>query len=88
MSAQPTILLLDDDQDFLDLYREMLGQHLPSMPEVRIANSGARALSILESEQFNLLIAVFEFIANDLNSFLNVFGHLNGVRARLAKNVH
>lgn len=57
MPAQPTILLLDDDQDFLDLYREMLGQHLPSMPEVRIANSGARALSILDSEQFNLLIA-------------------------------
>lgn len=57
MSAQPTILLLDDDQDFLDLYREMLGQHLPSMPEVRIANSGSRALSLLESEQFNLLIA-------------------------------
>ena len=57
MPAQPTILLLDDDQDFLDLYREMLGQHLPSMPEVRVANSGTRALSILESEQFNLLIA-------------------------------
>lgn len=57
MPAQPTILLLDDDQDFLDLYREMLSQHLPSMPEVRIANSGARALSILESEPFTLLIA-------------------------------
>jgi len=48
---------MDDDQDFLDLYREMLGQHLPSMPEVRVANSGTRALSILQSEQFNLLIA-------------------------------
>ena len=56
MPAQPKILLLDDDQDFLDLYREMLSQHLPSMPEVRMANSGARALSLLESEQFNLLI--------------------------------
>lgn len=57
MPAQPTILLLDDDQDFLDLYREMLSQHLPSMPEVRTANSGPRALSILESESANLLIA-------------------------------
>lgn len=57
MPPQPTILLLDDDQDFLDLYREMLSQHLPSMPEVRIANSGARALSLLESEQFTLLIS-------------------------------
>ena len=56
MPAQPKILLLDDDQDFLDLYREMLSQHLPSMPEVRAANSGARALSLLESEQFTLLI--------------------------------
>lgn len=56
MPVQPKILLLDDDQDFLDLYREMLSQHLPSMPEVRAANSGARALSLLESEQFTLLI--------------------------------
>src|SRR6266498_5005733 len=56
MPPQPKILLLDDDQDFLDLYREMLSQHLPSLPEVRVANSGARALSLLESEQFTLLI--------------------------------
>jgi CheY-like chemotaxis protein len=56
MPGQPKILLLDEDQDFLDLYREMLSQHLPSLPEVRAANSGSRALSILESEQFNLLI--------------------------------
>lgn len=50
------ILLLDDDQDFLDLYREMLSRHLPSLPEVHTANSAARALSMLESEAFNLLI--------------------------------
>ena len=56
MPGQPKILLLDEDQDFLDLYREMLSQHLPSLPEVRVANSGSRALSILESEQFALLI--------------------------------
>src|SRR2546425_7300118 len=56
MPGQPKILLLDEDQDFLDLYREMLSQHLPSLPEVRVANSGARALSLLESEQFTLLI--------------------------------
>ncbi len=40
----------------MDLYREMLSQHLPSLPEVRVANSGARALSLLESEQFTLFI--------------------------------
>ncbi len=56
MPAQPKILILDDDQDFLDLYREMLSQHLPSLPEVRAANSAARTLSLLESEPFTLLI--------------------------------
>jgi CheY-like chemotaxis protein len=56
MPARPNILILDDDQDFLDLYREMLSQHLPSMPEVRVANTSGRALSLLESEQFSLLI--------------------------------
>ncbi len=56
MPIQPKILLLDDDQDFLDLYREMLSQHLPSQPEVRCATSGARALAILESEPFNLIV--------------------------------
>src|SRR4029077_5396599 len=56
MPAQPKILLLDDDQDFLDLYKEMLSQHLPSLPEVRTANSGARALSMLDGDAFNLLI--------------------------------
>lgn len=56
MPAPSKILLLDDDQDFLDLYREMLAQHLPSQPEVKFANSGARAIAILESEPVNLLI--------------------------------
>jgi CheY-like chemotaxis protein len=56
MSSQPKILLLDDDQDFLDLYREMLSQHLSCLPEVRTASSGSRALALLESEPFTLLI--------------------------------
>jgi len=56
MAAQPKILLLDDDQDFLDLYKEMLSQHLSSLPEVRTASSGSRALSLLESETFTLMI--------------------------------
>ena len=56
MSGQPKILLVDDDQDFLNLYQEMLGKHLSSVPEVRTAASGARALSLLESEPFNLLV--------------------------------
>ena len=56
MVSQPKILLLDDDLDFLDLYREMLSQHLSCLPEVRIAPTGARALAMLESEQYHLLI--------------------------------
>jgi CheY-like chemotaxis protein len=56
MPAQPKILLLDDDQDFLDLYREMLSKHLSCLPEVRTASSGPRALALLESETFTLLI--------------------------------
>src|SRR3954463_15918991 len=34
----------------------MLGQHLSSLPEVRIALTGSRALSMLESEKYSLLI--------------------------------
>jgi CheY-like chemotaxis protein len=56
MSAQHKILLVDDEQDFLDLYQEMLAQHLSSLPEVRTAASGSRALSMLESEKYSLLI--------------------------------
>jgi len=50
------ILLLDDDPDVLDMYQQTLLQ-LPSQPEVNIATSGARALSMLEAEPFNLLIS-------------------------------
>src|SRR5262245_52120035 len=57
MPEQPKILLLDDDQEFAELYREMLSQHLPSLPEVRVANTGARAISLLESEPFSMLIS-------------------------------
>lgn len=56
MSARPKLLLLDDDQDLLDLYREILGK-LPSKPEVLSTTSGARAIALLESEPFALLIS-------------------------------
>lgn len=54
-TARSKILLVDDDQDFLELYWEIL-KRLPSGPEVHTASSGARALALLESESFNLLI--------------------------------
>jgi CheY-like chemotaxis protein len=56
MPARHKILLLDDDQDLLEVYREMLTR-LPSAPEVRVANSGARAIALLESEPFSLLVS-------------------------------
>ncbi len=53
--ARSKILLVDDDQDFLEVYWEIL-KRLPSNPEVHTASTGARALALLESEPFNLLI--------------------------------
>jgi len=74
MATPPKILLLDDDQDFLDLYREMLSQHLPSLPEVRTANSGARALSMLESEPFTMLIVDLNMPKMDGLQVLSIAG--------------
>ena len=56
MLSRPKILLLDDEQDLLEMYKDILGQ-LPSNPEIHLANSGARAIALLESEPFNLLIS-------------------------------
>jgi CheY-like chemotaxis protein len=50
------ILLLDDDPDVLDLFQQMLLQ-LPSEPEVHISSSGASAMTMLDAEPFNILIA-------------------------------
>jgi CheY-like chemotaxis protein len=49
------ILILDDDQDFLDTYRRILSR-LPSRPEVRVATCATKAMALLESESFALLI--------------------------------
>ncbi len=50
------ILILDDDQQFLDAYSRILAL-LPSRPDVRIATCAARAFALLEAEPFALLIA-------------------------------
>lgn len=55
MEARPKILLLDDDPDLLDMYREILAQ-LPSKPDIRTASNGPRALALLEAEPFRLFI--------------------------------
>ena len=54
--ARHRILLVDDDQDFLEAYWEIL-QRLPGAPEVHTVSTGARALALLESEPFTLLIS-------------------------------
>jgi len=56
MATRHKILLLDDDPDLLDMYREILAQ-LPSRPEVFTASTGTRAMAMLESEPFRLLIS-------------------------------
>ena len=55
MASQNRILLLDDDEQMLELYQALLEQ-LPSHPQVEVCNSGARAIAMLESEPFTLLI--------------------------------
>ena len=49
------ILLLDDDQEFLELYDDLL-RTLPSKPDVRTTSAGSRALAILDSEPIRLFL--------------------------------
>ena len=55
METRHKILVLDDDTDWLKLSSELL-THLPSKPEIRTVTSGARALALMETEPFRLLI--------------------------------
>ncbi len=52
---RPKVLLLDDDQEVLVLYQELLSG-LPSQPEIFTANSAPRGLALLKTEPFRLLI--------------------------------
>ena len=51
----PKILLVDDDRDFLRVYRELLLKE-ESHPEVRSAENGQLALALLEGEPFDVLV--------------------------------
>ena len=55
METRHKILLLDDDPDLLSTYQQILTD-LPSRPEIRTAASGPRAMALLESEPFRLLV--------------------------------
>ncbi len=52
---RPKVLILDDDHDFLEVCRQMLSG-LASEPEIEIADTGTKALSLLENEPFSLLL--------------------------------
>jgi len=55
MAAAHKVLIVDDEPDLLDFYAELL-RVLPSHPQVLTANTGARAMALLESEAFSLLL--------------------------------
>ncbi|MGA4643957.1 response regulator [Limisphaera sp. 4302-co] len=55
METRPRVLLADDDPELLELYRELLSR-LPSAPEIRVANSGLKALALLQEEPFHLFL--------------------------------
>ncbi len=50
------VLLVDDDSDLLEIYRETFAM-LPSKPEIHTANSGARAISMLEKTDYRVLVS-------------------------------
>ena len=55
MEHRNKILILDDDNDWLTLCRDLLSA-LPSQPEIFTANNARRALAIIEAEKIRLLI--------------------------------
>jgi CheY-like chemotaxis protein len=64
MAARQKILILDDEQDILEIYQEILAR-LPSQPEIHTADTGMRAIALLESEPFKLLLIDLRMPAMD-----------------------
>jgi CheY-like chemotaxis protein len=55
MELRHKILLVDDDPSVVETYKTLL-ENLPSKPEVATANSGSRAMAMLEGEPYRLLV--------------------------------
>jgi CheY-like chemotaxis protein len=55
MKARQKILVLDDENDWLDVCREFL-ERLPSKPEIVTVSSGMSAWSLLNTQPFHLLL--------------------------------
>lgn len=56
MEIRHKVLLVDDDPDLLEVYRDTIAD-LPSRPEVDVASSGPRALAMLEKAEYRLLVS-------------------------------
>jgi CheY-like chemotaxis protein len=55
MMARQRILILDDEQDILEIYQEILAR-LPSQPDIITVDNGGQAITLLENQPFNLLL--------------------------------
>ena len=55
MATRQKILILDDEQDLLEIYQEILAR-LPSQPEIRTATNGHDAIAMLENDTFSMLL--------------------------------
>jgi CheY-like chemotaxis protein len=55
MTTRQRILILDDEQDILDIYQEILAR-LPSQPDIITVDNGGQAIALLESQPVNLLL--------------------------------
>jgi CheY-like chemotaxis protein len=55
METRHKILLVDDDPDLLEVYRTTF-ELLPSQPEVHTATSGARAMAMLEKDNYRVIL--------------------------------
>jgi len=56
LNTRQKILLVDDEPDIADMYREILVGGLPDQPEIHTATSGPSALAMLAAEPFDVLI--------------------------------
>jgi CheY-like chemotaxis protein len=74
MRKRHKILLVDDDQDLLDLYREILSQ-LPSQPEISTAVSGPRGMAMLEAEPYTVLVCDLNMPKMDGLQVLSIVRH-------------
>ena len=55
MAARQKILIVDDEPEILEIYQEILSR-LPSGPEIHTSDTGARALALLESSIFQVIL--------------------------------